>query len=454
MEYKWLQKRRVLPLIIIVSFILGIILVKSRPSIQHEPESGFITPVKFIDVKRYLVRPAIKGYGLVEPDILFESKSEIAGKIIFVHPQLRDGAVFPKDTVVIRIEEEDFELTVRQAEADSDVSRAKLREIKLKQQNTRVDLKLAKEKLTLAKKDLNRLQKLLKKGVVSQSSFDAQQTNVLKLQQEVQNMNSLLRTLPEQQKSLEAGLANTEAALQSQQRNLDRTTIQVPFNARISSLAVDENQFIEKGALLFTAQTTDKILINAQFPIDQFRTLAMDFSGKQELIRRAFQTGFSSQLFSQLGLSATVRITDNFSATWQGTVERFSSTLDPATRTLGIIISVDRPYEQIQPGIKPPLIEGMYTEITLQGEVREFYLVPRDALHEDEIFLINKDNQLERRFLKPRQVQGGMALFETGIAEGDRLIVSDLFPAVPGMLLKPVQDALRQQKMAAWAESR
>jgi len=234
MNREWLTKRRILPMSVGMCLLLAIAIVKLQPAMQHEPQADYITPVKVIEVQQYPVRPTITGFGVVEPDILFEAKSEISGKIVFVHPQLRDGAILAKDTEVIRIERDDYQLSLQQAEADVAVSRAQLREVKVKLENTRIDLQLANEKLALAQKDLQRTQALLEKKVISQSSVDAQQVNVLKLKQEVQNLKSQLRTLPEQQRSLEAALANTEAAVRSQQRDLDRTSMRLPFNARIS----------------------------------------------------------------------------------------------------------------------------------------------------------------------------------------------------------------------------
>jgi membrane fusion protein, multidrug efflux system len=453
MNTEWFRKRRALLIIIVSCILLAIVIVKIQPDMQHKPEAGYITPVKVIEVKRFSVRPAIKGFGVVEPDILLESKAEVSGKIIYVHPQLRDGAIFPKDTVVLRIEEKDYHSSLQQAEANVAVIQAKLREIKVTIKNTRVDLSLVKKKLTLAKNDLARVNTLLKKNLIAQSSADVKQTEVLKLRQEVQNLSSKLNTLPEQQASLDASLANAQAALETKQYNLGRTTIRTPFNARISKLMVDEGQFIAQGGLLFTAQTTDKVLINAQFSLDQFRSLARSFSDNEELITQAFRTGFSNHFFAQLGLSAKVRLADHENPYWQATVERISSTLDPVTRTLGIIVSIANPYAHIKPGVKPPLMKGMYTEILLRGKPRDVFLVPRDALHEYELFISDNENRLERRAIKPVQLQDMMALFATGLKVGEKVIVSDLFPAIPGIKLKLVLDKKLQQQIADWAET-
>ncbi len=449
---EWTTRKRILPIIVGICLLLAIAIVKLQPAMQHEPDAGFITPVKIIEVKQYLVKPAIIGFGVVEPDILFEAKAEISGKIVYIHPQLRDGEVFAKNTEVLRIEQEDYQLALQQAHANVAISQAKLREIKIQFENTRVDLQLAKAKLALAKKDLQRYQKLSEKKLISQSAVDAQRANVLKLKQEVQNLESLLRTLPEQQRSLEAMLANSEAVARTQERNLERTSIRLPFNARITRLLVDENQFVSQGTILFSAQTTDKILINAQFPLKQFRQLAKDFRNDQALFQQAFQNGFASDFFVRLGLTAKVNLADDKNLFWNAKVERISSSMDPAARTLGIIVSVDRPYQQIQPGTKPPLMAGMYAEVRLQGKARGFYLIPRDALHERELFFCNKENQLQRRQIQPFQLQGNLALFENGMQTGEKIVVSDLFPAIPGMQLKPILDIATQRQIKKWVQ--
>jgi hypothetical protein len=109
MNPAWFTQRKALPLVLITFIILAVVIVKTRPSMQHEPNKEFISTAKYISVKQYSVKPAIKGFGVVKPDILFAAKSEVSGKIVFLHPQLKDGAVFPKDTVVIRIEADDYQ---------------------------------------------------------------------------------------------------------------------------------------------------------------------------------------------------------------------------------------------------------------------------------------------------------------------------------------------------------
>ncbi len=450
--FKDLTQRRFFPIALIACVIIAVALVKLQPRMQHEPGASLITPVNIIEVKPYPVRPMIIGFGTVEPDILLESKSEVAGKITYVHPQLRNGAILQKDTIIIRIEQEDYQLALQQSQASVASLRAKFREVQLQESNLKAELSIVRKKLKLAKVELSRIESLVKKHSISKSSRDTQQVNVLQLQQEVQKLNNQLKTLPEQLASAKAALESSESHVETQQRNLGRTVIKLPFNARISHRAIDANQFINKGALLYSAQTTDKILINAQFTLQHFRTLAKDFKAHAALLKEAFLSGFSSDTFKQLGLSAKVRLADNDSPSWEAKVERISSQLDPATRTLGVIVSVDNPYAQIIPGTKPPLMQGMYTEVTLQGKAKTYYVIPRDALHENEIFIVNKQNQLERRTIINAQTQGKMVLLSTGLQQGEKLIVSDVFPAIPGMQVKTTLKTALQQSIADWVK--
>ena len=95
----------------------------------------------------------------------------------------------------------------------------------------------------------------------------------------------------------------------------------------------------------------------------------------------------------------------------------------------------------------------MYTEIVLQGKAKNYFLVPRDALHEGELFIAGRENKLQRRILKPTLLQSHMALFESGLKSSDKVITTDIFPAVPGMMLNPIKDASLQQQIAHWAET-
>jgi len=446
---KLLARKFTLPLIAIAGLIVAIIIVKSQPAMKHQFAEKTNTAVKVISAKRYDVPPQVSGFGEVTPDILLEGKSEISGKVVYVHPQLKPGAILPKDTVVLKIEENDYQLALKKALADLSVSQANLVELEINLKDAKADLVLAKQRLSLSEKELKRSQDLIKRGSISQSKFDSQQSNTLQLKREVQTLKSQLATLPSQRDVLQAKEVIAQSNVKTQERNIERTVIRLPFTARISEESVENNQFIAQGTVLFKAQNINRVLINAQFPFEQFRKVSRGFPADINVSDIIQMSSNTESIFTRLDLNATIKLSGHNGVVWDGKVERFLSNLDPSSRTLGIIVSVDNPYEDINPGVKPPLLAGMFTEVILKGAPRTYVVIPRDALHEKELYVVDQNMALMRKTIVA-EVQGAMLLVEQGIDEGEKIITSDVFPAVNGMPLTEVLDTDREQQISTW----
>ena len=452
----WLGRFWALPLVVALGVVIALVIIKSRPQMQHQVSAEKGVPVTTLQVAEYEVRPTVTGYGEVEPDILLDVRAEVAGKVVYVHPQLKQGVLLPAGTLVVQIDDSDYVLALKKAQATLAQNRANLAEQEITRQDAELDLKLAKDKLNLASKELVRFEQLLKKRSVAQSQVDTQRNVVLQARQEVQSLQNSLDALPYNTEVLQAQLEIAEAEVAAQELNLERTRISLPFDARIASQSVETDQYVGLNTSLFSAQTIDKVLVNAQFALPQMRLLSKGFDLPAEQADIFIEEGTDTEtLMSRLGLEARVSLVGNDAwVSWEAKVERISNNLDPASRTVGVIVSVDRPYEQVEPGLKPPLIDGMYMQVELQGRAQPFMVVPRSALHEGELYLAGEDEKLLRQpvagftqqqmlLLDPQQVK----------LTSDRVITSDLFPAVKGMLLEPQADSAAQQALADWLEA-
>ena len=246
---------------------------------------------------------------------------------------------------------------------------------------------------------------------------------------------------------IKAKIEISKAKVEQSKRDLERTEIRLPFNARVSQVNVDQNQFVAQGASLFDVSGLDKVIINAQFPMDQFRQIALSFDRQKIDFSKLTSDTKMSELFASLGLSAKVFIAGSPYQGWQAKVERISDTIDPQSRTIGVVVSVSGSYKNIDPGVRPPLLEGNYMQVDLSGKQQEYFVLPRFALHQQQIYRVNQASQLERITLKNVQLQGELALLREGLNENDQIITSDLFPAINGMLVEPVMDKKTQIKL-------
>ncbi|MCP3675994.1 MAG: hypothetical protein GY829_16220 [Gammaproteobacteria bacterium] len=444
------KTKKALPIIAGAGLVITILIIKLQPGLSHNPAERPSTAVSYIELQQYKLKPEIIGYGIVKPDLSLQAKAEVTGRVIYTHPALKKGEIFTKDTLLLQIDDKDYLLQLKQAEADLIATQANLTEMEINIENNQLELELATEKLKVREKEYARLTKLRKSGSVSQSSLDKEKQNFLQQKQELQQLKNKQTTLPSQLNVVKAKLDISKAKLEKSQRDLERTKVKIPFNGRISSVFTEQDQFVATGAPLFDAFGLDKVIVNAQFPVDQFRLFAKNFSREDQRNNRNEIIPSMSQLLDSFALTAEIEVAGGDFSTWTANVERFSDDLDPQSRTVGVIVSVKGSYKHIIPGNKPPLLEGMYMKVTLQGMPIQSVALPRFALHEKEAFTITTDNKLLRIALTDIQYQGSMAIINSTLQSGDKIITSDVFPAVNGMDVTPIIDKATNKQMNKW----
>jgi RND family efflux transporter MFP subunit len=392
-----------------------------------------VRPVEFV--------PSVTGYGSVEPEKSWDAVAQVSGRIIYLHPNLRSGAILPKDTVIIRINPEDYEIALRQSQASLEGSRAKLAELQIQQASAQDSLAIEKRSLELTRKDIERKRDLVQRNTVSALTVEEAERVLLTQQARVQDLENSIRRYPSQIDAQREQINADEAALETARLNLERTVISLPFDGRIATASVEETQFVSAGASLATADAISGAEVKAEISQASFRAFASltappDFSPPQ------LSDNALAEAIEKIGWTAEVRLnSDDRPAKWPARVVRTSDTINPQTRTVGVIVYVERPYADIRPETKPPLVKGMFVEVEIRGRpIRDAIVIPRAAIRNGKVYIADEDNRLRIREVTVQVEQGGKALISGGIAPGDRLVLSEFSPAIEGMLLDPVID--------------
>ncbi|WP_114327359.1 efflux RND transporter periplasmic adaptor subunit [Candidatus Colwellia aromaticivorans] len=453
----WLKTKVAFPVIAIAGLVLMFLIVKLQPDMKHNPVTSLITPVNYIKVVSHLIKPEIIGYGVVKPDMTLQAKAEVSGRVTYIHPKLKKGEIFSQGTLLLTIDDKDYLLQLKQAQADLLVNKANLQEMTLTIENNELERLLALEKLQVRNAEYARMLKLSKTGVVSKSSLNGEKQNLLKQKQEVQQLENKKTILPSTLAVMKAQLEISKAKLEKSQRDLARTQIPMPFNGRISEVYTELNQYVSAGGLsssgqLFDAFTLNKVIINAQFPLEQFRLFAQNFN--KDAFENKQQAPNMKDVLQSLGLTVMVQDPRGLFKAWPATVERFSDNLDAKSRTVGIMVSVSDSYKEVLPGTRPPLLEGMYMKVILAGKPKNMLILPRFALHNKQVFIIDEMNLLQRVDLDKLQYHGDLLLVdstkEQTIKANDKVIISDVFPAVNGMEVTPILDDIVTKQMMLW----
>jgi RND family efflux transporter MFP subunit len=411
-------------LLILPPIIIGIasiaVMKKNRqpPTVIDNGEA--VRLVRTVTLEASDFTPLARGFGEVRPAQVWQAVAQVSGRVVQTHERLRNGEIIRQGETLLKIDPVDYELNLAQA-------RIQLAELDLQAQNTRASLEIEQRNLTLAQKEFKRLSDLAGKGSVSQSSADAAERTMLQSSAQVQNLKNSLSLIPSQQNLQQARITQAE-------RDLENTVISAPFNLRVSGLTIEDGQYVSKGQAMLSGDSTDRVEITAQVAMSSLKNL---FSDKMSVptdlgalsTNMSAVTGFRPRIQLDMG--------DSLLAHWDAQFVGFTDAIDSKTRTMGVVVAVDRPLEQIVPGRKPPLSKGMFVEVEIAGKPQPGTITaPRSALHNGHAYVMNSEDRLEIRPIKRRFDQREMSVIADGLAAGDRLVLTDLVPAVQGMLLK------------------
>ncbi|ABK45677.1 efflux transporter, RND family, MFP subunit [Magnetococcus marinus MC-1] len=429
------RKLRVIPPILI-GIVLLVWMVKGRQPPQQRAKAEPVQSVRVVTVARVTLIPTAQGYGAARPARVWRAIPQVSGRIVALHERLHNGEILAQGTELVRIDPVDYELALAQAQAE-------LAELQVQESNTRASLQIEQRTLKLAEQEMARKQTLLNQKTISQTSLDEAERATLTVRGSVQNLLNTLDLIPTQRKLLQ-----TKAELA--QRNLQHTIIRAPFTLRVAELAVEQDQIITTGQTLFAGDGVEQVEIEAQVALSNLRRL---FIGRDD-IQGSLIPGGKLDLPTLAELKPVVRLDlGNTTAQWQARFVRFSDGVDPKTRTMGMVVAVDNPYQKVIPGHRPPLSKGMFLHVSVEGKPQPNRVVlPRSALRGEVVYLVTADNRLQ---LQPVQVlfqQGNLTVIAQGLQGGERVVVSDLIPAVAGMALNPVMDeALSKQLLGGGA---
>lgn len=380
------------------------------------------TPVRVLTMAPVEMAPRITGYGTVTPAREWRAVARVEGEVTETSDQLANGEIVPEGTTLLRLDDTDLRLSLAQIDAQ-------LAALVVKDETLSASLKIARADLALALGDLARQQELADQGVATQAKLDVARRAELAARAKVTEMENQLALNAAEREVLEAQRATAARALEF-------TAVNAPYDMRIGTVDAEIGQVVNRGQTLFTAEGIDAVEVAAQFSIGRVGPLV-----------RAMGEGATV-----LDFKAKVRLpAPGHSVVWDATVDRVGEAIDARTQSSAIVVRVDQPVAQAQAGRRPPLRRNMFVEVILSAPKRPVLAAPLDAVRGGKALVVGAEGTLERREVSVGYSIGDIAVVTEGLAEGDKLVVTDPAIAVPGMKVKPVEDKSVKAQIAAAA---
>lgn len=277
--------------------------------------------------------------GQVLPKDILEIRSEVAGKISYLSPDLVAGGLINQGDVLVKINSQDYELEVIQKRA---------RVAQAEQQMIR-----AEAEAQAAQQEIKALGR--------------------------KNVSSLALGLP-QLKQAEAALSSAKAELSIAELALSRTQIIAPFNAIIESEALTVGQYINRSGILLTLFSTEIMEVRLPMTTQQFTQIGLPL---------AYYANYDNSQF-KVTLSARIGVEVK---QWHAKIVRTESVIDDKTQSVYAVAEVRNSYGDQ----KNPLLKGLFVNAQITGQLaNDVSVLPKSALRSNQqLWTVNKENELK-----------------------------------------------------------
>ena len=412
----WLENRTLQQLLLagaalLVGGAIAVALISTRATPPKDQRPVIRPLVEVMRAKRQDVEVTIEGYGTVQSTVRTKVVPEVSGRVVSVHRQMFGGGFIPRGKPLLVVDSSDYQLALEERRSQLQQSQSALETVEAM-------LTEAKANLRDATRELERVEELHEKGVVSSRDVDQTDTAWRVAQARLQRETAELQTA-------HSRLEAARVALRRAELDLSRTRVSLPFDAVVLTEAVDVGQYVVAGQSVAEAYGTSAVEIPVPLEDEQLRWLpnlpvAGRRSGKGRTLPQA-------KVFARLAGRV---------CQWMGQAVRTEGQIDPNSRMVGVVIRVKDPLHGLSAD-QPPLLPGTFVEVTIYGStLRDVIPLPRYAVHnEDELWVVS-DGQLRVQKIEIAHVQRDLLYVRGGLQEGQRVIVSPMDVVTDGMQVR------------------
>ena len=227
-----------------------------------------------------------------------------------------------------------------------------------------------------------------------------------------------------QLKQVKALLEVAKAQVSSAAKKLNKTEIIAPYAGRIKNVNIDLGTTIIPGQPVGAMYTSSEIEITLAVKDNDLQFLSIPMDGRK--LNPSEQASVVIESFYK-----------GKTQSWEGKLERVDGVIDPITRMINLIAVFKNDFIETD---KPNLPIGLFVEAKIDGiTLKNIFEIPINSISKDnEVYIVDKDNQLELRKLTVLKKYSEFVIIKDGLRAGERIVTSKLSTASNGIKVNPV----------------
>ncbi|QCF25044.1 efflux RND transporter periplasmic adaptor subunit [Hydrocarboniclastica marina] len=290
-------------LILAVTVLIIAALMLLRPQAPRVPAEEQSFPVQVRQVVLQDINPQLRLLGQVESPRVSTLTASINAEVLSV-PAL-EGARIPAGDLLVGLDPQDAELRLRQAQAElSNLEAQRLQE----QNRARFDRETLAQQEALvgaAQRTVEREQRLRDSNLTSEARLDDARASLARAELNLISQRLVIANKEARLEALESQRARAEALRDQARLDLDRASVEAPFDAVVTAVQVSPGERVRPGDPLVTVYPGSALQVRAQVPQRWLGIIRSALADSGQL--QAFSTiGNERHLFALARLSGQV----------------------------------------------------------------------------------------------------------------------------------------------------
>ena len=400
-------------LVLAVGFITMKWLVDNKVEPPKRPVFKSVYTVNAVTAEANDFQPGMVVYGEIQSSRNVELRSLVGGEIIKVTEELRPGAWIKEGTTLFELDPFPYEVALSEAKASVSETQAKIAENKARISIETSRIKSLEDQLELARKDMERIEKLRTRGTATPKQVEDRSLIVSQRQQSLEQSELNLVAENARLTQQEAILERFRWRMMQAERNLEDTKLTAPFSGVVSLENAEIGRNINANDVVVGMYDATNLDVRFTLTDQRFGRIQADEQGvigrKVDVI---WIVGGEEYKFAAEIDRIGAQITSA-----RGGVEVFASITDDVTSS--------------------PLRPGAFVEVIVPDRTfKQHFSIPESAVYDSNTIYVIKEGKLVSRAVTISAYDGDMVILKGDLVQGDQVLITRISEISDGLRVR------------------